>query len=121
MLNYNIKGTGLDISDELRSYMEKKLAHLEKFLHDETPPHADIELQFAPLRHGEHYRAEVTLSVGGTLYRTERWAESMHAAVDVAMGELQGDLTRDKKKRLHMLRRSATKVKEYLRGWRQKL
>ncbi len=121
MLNYNIKGTGVSITDELRSYVEKKLAHAEKFLQDDPSVHVDVELGYQQLRHGDKYRAEFTLGAPGAVYRATHWGESLHAAIDLAIGEVVGELGRDKKKRLHMVRRSAAKVKEYLRGWRTKI
>lgn len=118
MVNYNIKGTGLEITDELRSYAEKKLQHAEKFLKGETTAHIDVELEHSAVRDGDRYRAEFTLSVGGEVYRAESWGETLHAAIDVATDDLARELGREKKKRLHVVRRSALKIKEYLRGWR---
>jgi|SRR3989344_5711710 len=117
MLNYNIKGTGLEISDELRGYAEQKLRHAEKFLQNDPSTHITIELEHNSARDGDRYRAEFTVSASGALYRAERWGESMHAAIDLAVGELTNELGRNKKKRLHLVRRSAAKVKDYLRGW----
>ena len=121
MLNYNIKGTGIEINDELRGYVEKRLQHAEKFLKGDTAAHADIELEYQAMREGDHYRAEFTVQTSGGLHRAESWGATCQAAVDLAMGELTGELGRDKKKRLHVLRRSAHRVKEYLRGWRNKV
>lgn len=118
MLNYNIKGTGVEITDELRSYVERRLAHADKFLRGDPSAHVTVELEHHVLRDGDRNRAECTVAASGAVYRAESWAETMHAAVDVAVGELVLELGRNKKKRLHTLRRGALKVKEYLRGWR---
>ncbi len=117
MLNYNIKGTGVEVSAELRSYAEKKLQHAEKFLQNDPSSRVAIELEHQSMRHGEEYRAEFTVSASGAVYRAERWGESMHAAIDLAAGELVNELGRNKKKRLHKLRRGAQRFKDYLRGW----
>ena len=121
MPNYNIKGTGIEVGDELRSYVERRLGHTEKFLKGDTAAHVDIELEYRAMREGDHYRAEFTVQTSSGLYRAESWGGSMHAAIDLAIGGLQTELGRNKKKRLHILRRSAHHVKEYLRGWRGKL
>ena len=117
MLNYNIKGTGVDVSDELRSYAEKKLQHAEKFLQNDSSARASIELEHQALRDGDKYRAEFTVFASGAVYRAESWSESMHAAIDLAIGELVNELGRNKKKRLHILRRGAARIKDYIRGW----
>ncbi len=121
MLNYNIKGTGVEVSDELRNYVEKRLAGAEKFLKGDTTAHTNVELEHRVHREGDPNRAEFTLSVGGEVYRAESWGETLHAAIDVAVGELVRELGRDKKKRIHIVRRGAHRMKEFLRGWRSKV
>ncbi len=118
MLNYNIKGTGLEISDELRAYAVKKLSNAEKFIHNDSSAHADIELEHETMRNGDRNRAEFTVTAAGGLHRAESWGETMHAAIDLAIAELLTELSRNKKKRLHVVRRGAQRVKDYLRGWR---
>lgn len=120
MLNYNIKGTGVEITPELRSYVEKRLAPAEKLLEGDTTAHADVELEYSMVRDGGKYRAEFTVSSGGTVYRVEDLGGTMHEAIDLAAGELTRDLTKKRKKRLKVLRHSAVRVKEFLRGWRNK-
>ncbi|OGC86226.1 ribosomal subunit interface protein [Candidatus Adlerbacteria bacterium RIFCSPHIGHO2_02_FULL_54_18] len=121
MQNYNIKGTGVEVSDELRDYVERRLRNTEKFLQGDSAAHVDVELEYHAMRDGEKYRAEFTVRASGGLYRTESWGGSMHAAIDLAIAQLQNELSRDKKKRLHLVRRSAQRVKDYLRGLRNKI
>src|SRR3989344_6033290 len=103
MLNYNIKGTGVEVGDELRSYVEKKLQHADKFLQHDPSAHVDIELEHSALRDGEKYRAEFTVQASKHVYRAESWGGSMHAAIDLAVGELMAEFGRNKKKRLHLV------------------
>jgi ribosomal subunit interface protein len=120
MLNRNIKVTGLELTPELHEYVDKKLAHAEKFVNGDTAAHADIELEHKPQGRSKKYRAECTLALSGGVYRISEWGETMHEALDVMVGELVRELTQDKKRRLHTLRKSASRVKEYLRGWRSR-
>lgn len=117
-MNYNLICTSIDASDELRAYVEKQLAHADKFINGDTTAHADVEAQYVEDGRSKQYRAEFTLSLGGRVYRAEAWGTTMHEALDLAGGELQTELRRSKEKRLHLLRRGAVRVKEYLRGWR---
>ena len=121
MLNYNIKGTGLEVTPELRAYVERGLGHAEKFVQGDSTAHVDIELEYQELRHGEHYRAEFTFSIGGEVYRAEKWAGSMHAAIDMGADDLARELRRTKRKRLHFVRRGAARIKDFVRGWRTKI
>lgn len=119
-MNYNIKGTGLDISTELRAYVERQLQSADKLISNGAP-HADVELAYLPEGRSGKYRAEFTLSVGGAVYRAEAWGGGMYEAIDVAGAELAAELRKAKTKRLHVLRHTAVRVKEYLRGWRNKV
>ncbi|HEV7449485.1 MAG TPA: ribosome-associated translation inhibitor RaiA [Candidatus Paceibacterota bacterium] len=120
-MNYNIKGTHLNISDELRSYVEKKLAHADRLVGDDPTAHADVELQYLEDGRSGKYRAEFTVSAKSELYRADCWGATMHEALDLAGGELVEELSRDKKKKQSVLRRTSIKVKEYLRGWRNEV
>jgi ribosomal subunit interface protein len=115
-MNYNIKSTGMELTADVRDYAEKKLAHAGKLLEADPTAHADIELEHAASREGDKNRAEFTVSASGTVYRAEAWGSTMFAAVDIAVGELAKELSRGKKKRLHLLRRGAGKMKDIVRG-----
>jgi putative sigma-54 modulation protein len=117
-MNYNIKGTEVPVTDELRSYVERQLAHADKFVGDDSTAHTDVELQYLADGRSGKFRAEFTLSVGGQVLRAERWGSTMHEAIDLSGGDLVSELSRNKKKRQSVLRRTSLRVKEYLRGWR---
>lgn len=119
-MRYNLKGTHIAITPELRAYVEKKFSVVEKFLHNDTSAYADIELEFREHEGGKKHRAEFTLTARHAMYRTEARAESMHEAIDLAVGEIVGELSRHKKKRLHAVRRGAARVKDVLRGLRDR-
>ncbi len=121
-MNYNIKGTGVVVSDELRTYVEKKLTILEKFVGERTAPRADVELEYKETG-DKKFRAEFTLHDTGLspMPRAESSASTLHEAIDFCEAELFSELTRDKKKRRHVFRHTAVAVKEYLRGWRSKI
>lgn len=120
-MNYNVKGTGTVVTDELRAYVEKSLAHTEKFLRGDTGAHADVELHFAESEGGKKYRAEITLMYDGEVYRSNKRGDSLHEAIDIAGDDLARSLSRNKKKRLHLLRSGASRAKEFLRGFRKKI
>ena len=119
-MQYNLKGgAGIDMTAELRSYLETRLAHhVDGFLARDTAAHANVEFEHAPLRDGEKYRAELTVSTSGAVYRAEAWGETLHSAIDVAVDGLSRELRRAKRKRVHVLRHGASRIKDFLRGWR---
>jgi ribosomal subunit interface protein len=119
-MNYNIKGTGLGVTDELRSYVEKKLAAADKFASGDSSALADVELEYKESERGPKYRAEINFTARRAMRRVEARGSGMHEAIDVAVGELVDELSRDKEKRIHLVRRGAGRVKDMLRGLRNK-
>jgi ribosomal subunit interface protein len=117
-MNYNIKGTEVTITDELRSYVESRLAHADKFIGNDSTAHCDVELAHEAVRDGDKFRAEFTLSSRGEVYRASEWGSALHEAIDLAMAELTQELRRHKEKRLDVVRRGAAKAKDLLRFWR---
>lgn len=118
-MHYNVKATGVELTPELRSYLESRFAHhADKFLANDPAAHADVEFEHAPLRDGEKYRAEFTVGSSKAHLRAEAWGTTLHEAIDRAADELSKELRRDKDRRIHVFRRGAARVKDYLRGWR---
>lgn len=95
-MNYNIKGTGLALTDELRSYVEKKLGTLDKFVADDAAARVDVELAYLATQ-AKQYRAELMLH-DKVVLRAVAEGSGLHEAVDKAVGELSGELSRSKKK-----------------------
>jgi ribosome-associated translation inhibitor RaiA len=107
----------------LRTYVERQLAHADKIVGVDTTAQADVELEHDEHHQGDlgttgKYRAEFTVEVSGTLYRASERGTTLHEAIDLASGELLGEMRQNKKKKLNVFRHSAVRVKEYLRGWR---
>jgi ribosomal subunit interface protein len=118
-MHYNLKGTGVPVTDELRDYIEKKLSTLDKFVANNSGARTDVEVAYLASEE-KQYRAELLLHDKQQL-RTTATGSTLHEAIDSAAGELAEELSRAKKKRLHTFRHNAFKVKEYLRGWRKSI
>lgn len=119
-MNYNIKGSGLPVTDELRTYVEKKLGQADKFLGGDSTAHADVEFEHSQVRDGGKYRAEFTVSASAQVYRAEEWGTTLHEAIDVAAAELVKELRRDKKRHIALVRRGGAIIKGVLRGLRDR-
>jgi len=118
-MRYNLKGTHVAITDEIRTYLDKKLSPHDKFLSSVEASRADIELQFDAMRDGPKYRVEITLhdAAHPNTFRTEAWGTTLHEAIDIVAGELFHALSRAKKKRQSRVRRGAAKFKSFLQGF----
>ncbi len=114
-MNYNIKGTGFDMTDEVRSYVEKRVSMLDGL----AGKSARVDVIVAYLASEEkQYKAEMTLSDTKYPLHAESRGRALHEAIDLVTGELVAELTNAKKKRRSVFRRGAGRVKDYLRGWR---
>jgi putative sigma-54 modulation protein len=79
-----VKGRNLEISDSLRTYVEKRTAKLGRFLDNILA--VTVELSTEKTRSAQTRQvAQVTVDVSGTLLRAEVRAQDTFAAVDAVM------------------------------------
>lgn len=119
-MNYNLKGTAVTITPEIRSHIEKKLSSLDKYFKNPPAARADIEVEFLA-DEAKQYRAEFTLHGPETkeASRVVMQGSTLYEAIDIAVGEVGRELSESKKKNLKFFRRSAGKVKDMIRGFYQ--
>lgn len=115
-MNFNVKATNLSLSDRISDYLDKKLEALHKFISDENSVTGGVEL--ARSQHqakGDVFRAEITIEAPHKFYRAEAEGETVYSAIDAAQEEILKELRRNKRKRLHLLRRGGNRLKEFTR------
>lgn len=92
---YKFVGRNVEITDAIRSYVEKKLSRLERY-HDAILD-AKVVLSLAGSPHVERRaKAEIQLNVRGGLIRVEEEDPDMYAAIDRAVEVLEKQLKRFK-------------------------
>lgn len=117
-MQYNIKGTNLQVTDGNRSYVEKRLHALDKYFGRKSGVRIDIELEF--LKDEEKkYRAEGTLHDHGLdgAFRVEATGEGLHEATDIMVNTLNLELARAKKKHIDRVRHGGLLFKNIIRGF----
>jgi ribosomal subunit interface protein len=120
-MEMKLKVTGaVLLTDELRSFVEEKVAKLEKLLDSaDTTVLAEVEIgSVSQSRTGDMFRAEINLSFTGGFARAEAVRESLHAAVDEAVDEARREVRRARTKHRDLMRRGAARVKEFFRRFR---
>lgn len=116
-MNITIKTSHYELTDEIRDYAEKRITGVaEKFI-DEDRESVVCELEFA--RESKHqsgpiYYAELNLEVDGQVFRATAQEETMQASIDKVKDEISKELRRDKRKRLHSVKRGGQKAKEMM-------
>lgn len=118
MVPTKIKVTGdILLTDELRAYVEQKLARFEKLVDvSDTTNLFEVELQAFPPKTSEPYRAEVNFSSNGKVMRMEASGETLHAAIDAMTDEGTNRLRHMKTKRNDLIRRGGAAVKDFFRN-----
>ena len=88
-MQLHVKGKNLEVSDSMRSYVERKLQKLDRRVHELT----EVEIELAVERNpsiGDSQVAEATVHLKGRTLRARETARDMKAAVD----QLADKLTR---------------------------
>jgi putative sigma-54 modulation protein len=113
-MHYNLKGTGVSVTDELHNYIEKKLSALERVAPRDS---SRVDIVVAYLESEEkQYWTEMNLHDSGVPLHAEARAASLFGAIDAAAGELTEELNKAKSKRKDEARHDALKGKEILRS-----
>lgn len=122
-MKLNVKGTNLTLSPDVSSYLDKKLAVVRKLIDHEETVVCSVEL--ARNTHhvsGDVFKAEITLEIPGRpgLFRADASGQTIESAIDGAQEEMLGELRKQKRKYLHLLRRGGQKLKDMVRGFRNR-
>lgn len=101
-MNIRIKATKLELTADLRKYTEDKINMLKKYLGDISVINCDIELEnvLNKKSSGKNYRAEVNLSLPGTILRLEKTEETINKAIDKVKDHLILSIKKYKEKKL---------------------
>lgn len=91
-MKYIINGRNLDITDELKSYIEKKFGKLSNYFNDDT----EIHVTLSKVR-GEE-KVEVTIPMKGTTVRSEQTSFDMYMSIDQTEEALERQLQKNRKK-----------------------
>jgi putative sigma-54 modulation protein len=118
-MKINIKATGIELTNAIALYAEKKVASLEKYLNQENDGVvAQVEVGKVSQHHksGEVFRAEVHLIGGGLDLYAASEQDDLYAAIDMVKDEVAHKLTHEKGKRFALARRGGRMVKDMMRG-----
>jgi putative sigma-54 modulation protein len=95
-----IKGKNVEVNDQLRSYVTKKLGKLDRYLDNILS--AQVELSAEKTRSTETRQVvQVTVDANGTILRGEEKAADMYAAVDAVTDKMERQIKRYKERLYH--------------------
>lgn len=117
-MNLNIKTTNFSLTPAIKAYLEKKLMVLDKlvdFDRENVLIRAELGKTSQHHRHGDIFRAEADIKIGGTSFRAVSEKEDLYAAIDDLKDELTREITTWKDKKKSKVRRGAQSMKKILR------
>lgn len=119
----NINTQDIELTQEIRDYLQKKVDSLDKFVpKGETAVNCDVELAKTNDydSKGQIYYAEINLEIAGNKYRATNYERSLHSAIDRIKEEVSTELRKGKSKRDDEKKKKGAKLKEVMHGFTEK-
>ncbi|MDP9862744.1 MULTISPECIES: ribosome hibernation-promoting factor, HPF/YfiA family [Streptosporangium] len=89
-----VKGRHTGVSDRFRDHVTTKLARIERLDHKLISVDVEVTKESNPRITGQRERVELTIHSRGPAVRAEATADDRFAALDIALGKLEGRLRR---------------------------
>jgi len=94
-MQLQITGKNLDTAEWMKTYVEKKLGRLDRYL--DTIDDMRVELSYEPTKNADHRQVvQVTLRTGGRILRAEERASDMRDAIDAVVDKVYRQIVRFK-------------------------
>lgn len=114
-----IKTTNIKLTPAIEDYINQKVGGLDKFLNyvEEELKEARVEIGRTTKHHqkGDIFRAEVNLSLGNKVLRSEAEEWDIKAAIDAVKDELEQEIKKYRGKQIARFKRGARLAKKLLR------
>ena len=110
-MQINITGKGVDLTDAIKNYVDKKIGRLEKFYDQIIRAVITVGVENHHHQKGEIFFAEGKLEIPGNDIFVSETAASLYGAIDALKNRLESDLKKHKVK----LREKAKIARKILR------
>lgn len=110
LMKLSINGRGVEVTDNLEQLFEKKLTKLDKYFRED----ATAKIVLSHSSRGRQ-RLELTISSGGTLFRSEVEAETFQNAIDEAEENIERQIRKNKTRLQRRFREKALDKQEFNR------
>jgi len=106
-----IDGKNIEVTDAIRSYIEKKLGRLIKYMDRIMEIHVVMHVDKTKAKETQHV-VDVTVWSGGKVARATETAVDLYAAIDLVYEKLEKQLKKMREKEFQASRKEAQKRKE---------
>ncbi|MFA5104455.1 MAG: ribosome-associated translation inhibitor RaiA [Candidatus Margulisiibacteriota bacterium] len=112
-MEINIRGKGIELTEALKDYAQKKIHKVEHFFHNIQQ--IDIELEVDKIREQvESQVAKATVWMSGKAVHASEASSDMYAAIDLLIDKLDKQVKKFKEKIIQEKRRESAKEKHIL-------
>lgn len=121
-MRIDIKATNISITPSIVEYVDKKVNMLEKFFRSGEDVLINVEVGKISKHHksGEVFRAEIRIASSGRNCYAAVEADNLYAAIDEVKDEVAHELNSSRKRAIDLIRRGGAKIKNLLKGWRNR-
>ncbi len=110
-IEVDIYGRNMDVKDDLRDYVNKKVTKLDRYLAGIEEARVDLSSSKSARSVADRQVAQITVQGKGFILRAEERAETIYSALDKAVEKIQRRMERYKGKRTqHSDRRTVSDV-----------
>lgn len=117
-MNIKIKATNVNLSEEIKNYLEKRVEAVSKMIDINNPTLLiEAELGRANGRHqsGDIFKAEVNLTYEGEQFRAVAETGDLYSAIDKMRDSIVDELRSFKGKRHSLLKRGGARIKGFIK------
>jgi putative sigma-54 modulation protein len=97
-LKVEIYGRNIEITERITSYVDKKVAKLDKYLNEAEEARVDLAFAKSARSAADRHVAQITVRGKGLILRSEERADDIFAALDTALDKMQRQMERFKGK-----------------------
>ncbi|HEM3701852.1 TPA: ribosome-associated translation inhibitor RaiA [Streptococcus suis] len=95
MIKFSIRGENLEVTEALRTYVEEKVAKIEKYFNEDQELNAKVNLK---VYRDKRAKVEVTIPVGTVTLRAEDISQEMYGSIDLVVDKIERQIRRNKTK-----------------------
>ena len=92
MMNFNIRGSKLEVTEAIKNYIETKLERLNKYFQNASDLTANVLIK----KHGVGEKIEVTIPIKKMILRSEEADKDLYAAIDKVTDKLERQIRKNK-------------------------
>jgi putative sigma-54 modulation protein len=118
-MKINEKGVNMQITADIKDYLYKKLAHLDKFIDPaDSSVLCEVELGKTTNHHnkGDVYKTKINLHIAGKNLQAVSEMDDIFASIDIAKDEMAREIQSNKDKKVSMMKRGGAKIKNIIKG-----